>query len=226
MNSKRIQRMRWLAGLVLLGVTPLSSCFVRKRVVAGPIKRVSAPLQTATKDQLVERIHQVADRLASFSLQMGLSPSTGSVYVGEIKDYATLGGYILFRKPNDIRILATDPMLGTTVVDMVSVGENFRVYIPSQNRFIEGRNDAPATSQKQVENLRPAAVVNALLFEPPDPRTEEALLEEDTNESKSVYIVLIVRRDGNDLRLARAVHFDRVNLEIVRQKAFDPPAKY
>jgi hypothetical protein len=221
-HFKTKQGRLWLTGLLLLTVVPLSSCFVRKRVVAVPGNPVSAPLRTATKEELIERIHQVADRLESFSMQMALSPSTGSVYAGEIKDYATLGGYILYRKPDDIRILTTDPMLGTTVVDMASVGESFRVNIPSQNRFIEGKNDAPPTSQRQVENLRPAAVLSALLFRPPDPRTETALLEEDTNESGSVYILLIVRRDADQLMLLRAMHFERVNLEIVRQKSFDP----
>ena len=37
-----------------------------------------------------------------------------------------------------------------------------------------------------------------------------------------MYILLIVRREGDELQLARALQFDRQNLEIVRQKSFDP----
>lgn len=222
MTPPRFDRSRKFAVLLFLAVIPLSSCFVRKRVVAAPGNRLSAPLLTATKEELTERVHRVADQLQSFSLRMNMSPSVGSLYVGTIKDYATLGGYILFRKPGDIRILATDPMFGTTVLDMASVGETFRVYIPGQNRFMEGKNDAPPTSRKQVENLRPVAFLTSLLIQPPDPGTEFTLLEEDTNQRRSVYILLIVRREGDELQLARALQFDRQNLEIVRQKSFDP----
>jgi hypothetical protein len=152
---------------------------------------------------------------------MDMSPSVGSVYVGEVKDYATLGGYILFRKPDGIRILGSDPLLASTVFDMVSLGEIFRIHIPSKNRFIEGRNDAPPHSRKQLENLRPVAFLTSLIIQPPDPKTDIVLLEEDTSERESVYILLIVRRDQDEPWLVRTLQFDRQNLEIIRQKTFD-----
>ena len=203
----------------------LSSCFVRKRVVAAPGNRPIAPLLTATKDDLIERVHRIADGLQTFSLRMDLSPSVGSVYVGEIKDYATLGGYILYRKPGDIRIVATDPMFGSTVFDMASKGEIFHVLIPSQSRFVQGRNDAPPTSKKQLENLRPVAFLTSLLIQPPDAANEITLLEEETNDHESVYVLLIVRREQEEFRLVRALHFDRRNLELVRQTSFDPAGR-
>jgi hypothetical protein len=217
-------RLRAIA--LLVAVLPvllsLSSCFVRKRVVAAPGNRPLAPLLTATKEELIERVHRIADGLRTFSLRMDLSPSVGSVYVGEIKDYATLGGYILFRRPADIRIVATDPMFGSTVFDMASKDQIFRVLIPSQSRLVEGRNDAPPTSKKQLENLRPVAFLTSLLVQPPDPGNEITLLEEDTDEHESVYVLLIARREQEEFRLARALHFDRRNLELVRQTSFDP----
>jgi len=150
-----------------------------------------------------------------------MSPSVGSLYVGEVKDYATLGGYILFKKPDDIRILGLDPVLGSTVFDMVSLAETFRIHIPSKNRFIEGRTDAPPTSNKQLENLRPAAFLTSLMIQPPDAKTDITLLEEDTTDREAVYILLIIRRGTDEPWLLRTLHFDRHNLEIVRQKTFD-----
>ena len=208
--------------LVCFCILPLSSCFVRKRVVIPPGYRSSAILISATKDELIERLHSMADPLQSFSMRMEMSPSVGSLYVGEVKDYATLGGYVLFKKPDDIRILGLDPVLGSTVFDMVSSAETFRIYIPSKNRFIEGRNDAPPTSKKQLENLRPAAFLTSLMIQPPDTKTDITLLEEDTNEREAIYILLIVRRGADEPWLVRTVHFDRHNLEITRQKTFDP----
>jgi hypothetical protein len=218
MHFHRDQR---LAALLCLLVIPLSSCFVRKRVVKPPAGRPSAPLLSATKNELIERVHRIADPLESFSMQMDMSPSVGSLYVGEVKDYATLSGYILFRKPDGIRVLGLAPMIGSTVFDMVSLGEMFRIHIPSKSRFIEGRNDAPPTSTKQVENLRPVAFLTSLMIQPPDPQADITLLEEDTNEREAVYILLIIRRDADQPWLVRSLHFDRHNLEIVRQKTFD-----
>jgi hypothetical protein len=211
---------RW-AAFICVCTLPLSSCFVRKRVVTPPGYRPGATLLRATKDELIERVHRIADPLQSFNMRMQMSPSVGSLYVGEVKDYATLGGYILFKKPDDIRILGLDPVLGSTIFDMVSLAETFRIHIPSKKRFIEGRNDAPPTSKKQLENLRPVAFLTSLIIQPPEPRADIVLLEEDTNEREAVYILLIIRRGTDEPWLVRTLHFDRHNLEIVRQKTFD-----
>src|SRR5579872_1550213 len=127
------RRYRWSA-FVCLCILPISSCFVRKRVVAPAGYRPSATLISATKDELIERVHRIADPLQSFDMRMEMSPSVGSLYVGEVKDYATLGGYILFKKPDDIRVLGLDPMIGSTVFDMASLADTFRIHIPSKNR--------------------------------------------------------------------------------------------
>jgi hypothetical protein len=210
-----------LAVLLCLGVVPLSSCFVRKRVVTLPASRPGAPLLRATRDQLIQRVHQVADPIQSFSIQMDMSPSVGSLYQGEVKDYATLGGYILFQKPDSIRVLGQDPVMHTTVFDMVSAGEDFRIHIPSKSQFLQGRNDAPPISKNQVENLRPTAFLTSLMIQAPDPDADITLLEEDTNEREAVYILLIVRRGRDEPWLVRSLHFDRHDLQIVRQKTFD-----
>ena len=176
---------------------------------------------SATRDELIERVHRIADPIQSLDLKVAMSPSVGSLYVGEVKDYATLGGYILFKKPDRIRVLGLDPIIGSTVFDMASSGETFRINIPSKNRFIEGRNDDPPISKKQLENLRPVAFLTSLMIRPPDAETDLTLLEEDTNEREAVYILLIIRRGVGDPWLVRTLHFDRHNLEIVRQKTFD-----
>ena len=95
-------------------------------------------------------------------------------------------------------MLGLDPVLGSTVFDMVSVAETFRIHIPSKNRFIEGRNDVPATSKKQLENLRPVAFLTSLIIQPPDAQADITLLEEDTNEREAVYILLIIRRGADE----------------------------
>jgi len=175
----------------------------------------------ASKNELIERVHRVADPLESFNMRVRMSPSMGSLYVGEVKDYATLGGYILYRRPDDIRILGLDPVLSSTVFDMVSVGAIFRIHIPSKSRFLEGRNDVPANAQKKWENLRPVAFLTSLIIQPPDPQTDITVLEEDISEREAAYTLLIIRRSEDEPWLLRTLRFDRHNLEITQQKTFD-----
>ncbi len=223
-NAKRLALMRPVSrALLCILLILLCSCFVRRRVVARPGAPPNRPLLSATKEELIERVRAVSESIQSFNLRADISPSVGALYGGELTDYATVRGYILFRRPDDIRILGLDPVVhSATIFDMVSMGRNFRVWIPSKNRFIEGDNDAPPSSTNKLENLRPTAFLNSLLIAPPDPKSDITLLENDTDESKAVYILLIIRQEQGHFRLVRNIYFDRYSLEIIHQKTFNP----
>jgi hypothetical protein len=104
---------------------------------------------------------------------------------------------------------------------MASSGNAYRVSIPSRNEFIEGDNNAPPSSKNKLENLRPAAFLQSMIIAPPE-AGELTVLEDDTDETKAVYIVLMLRQEQGGLRLLRSVFFNRYTLEISRQKTFDP----
>jgi hypothetical protein len=178
------------------------------------------PVLTANKQELLDRIHRLADPIQSFSLKVDMAPSVGGVFGGKVTDYPTIHGFILFRRPDQIRVIGLDPVVHSTILDMVSMGNDFRVSIPTKSQFVEGSNDAPATSKNKLENLRPIAFLNSLLINPPAPG-EAAILEDDSDETKAMYDLIFVERDGADLRLVRSVYFDRFTLDIVRQRTFD-----
>lgn len=213
---------RELAIIVLLGIVFLPACLVRRRVVPKPgaAKHETRPLLTATKDELIQRIHIISDPIVSFTMKADMSPSVGSFYGGQVTDYATFTGYVLFLRPDNIRVIGLDPVIHNTAFDMVSTGNDFRVSIPLKNQFFVGENDAPANSKNKLENLRPVAFLNALLIKPPDPDTL-TVLEDDTSETKAVYILMMLRKDQDQLRLVRNVYFDRYTLQINQQKTFD-----
>ncbi len=210
-----------LAAIVCLAVIPLSSCLIHRRVVVPAGRHENRPLLTATKDELIQRIHSFSDPIQSFTIKADMTPSVGSLYGGQVTDYATITGFLLFQKPDEIRVIGQDPVIRSTLFDMVSTGNDFRVLIPPKSEFFEGHNDTPATSKNKLENLRPIAFLNSLVIHPPDPATDVTVLENDTNETKAVYIVMIIRRDHEELRLIRNVYFDRYTLEIARQRTFD-----
>ena len=210
-----------LATLLFLSVTSLPSCLVRRRVVKPPGKHENRPLLTATKEQLIQEIHAIYDPIQSFAAKVDMAPSVGSLYGGQVTDYATITAFILFQRPDSIRVIGQDPVIHSTLFDMVSVGNDFRVSIPTKSLFLKGENSAPATSQNKLENLRPVAFLTSLIINPPDPQNDVTLMEDDTDQSKAVYIIFIVQRQQDQLRLVRAVYFDRYTLQIARQKTFD-----
>ncbi|HML16704.1 MAG TPA: hypothetical protein VK419_06745 [Bryobacteraceae bacterium] len=205
---------------VCLAILPAGGCFVQRRVVAPPARLSNRPLLTASKEELIERIHATFDPIRSFSMHADMAPSVGSLFGGAITDYATVRGDILFLRPDLIRVAGLDPVIhSSTIFDMVSNGADFRVSVPSKDRFIEGDNNAPPSSQNKLENLRPVAFLNSLIIVAPDP--ENTLIENDTDESKAVYILLVVRHEGGVPQLVRNLYFDRYTLEIDREKTFD-----
>ncbi len=150
-----------------------------------------------------------------------MSPSVGSLHGGQVTDYPTISGFILFLRPDNIRVVGLDPVIHSTAFDMVSMGNDFRVSIPVKSQFIEGQNDAPANSKNKLENLRPSAFLTALLINPPDPNAVITFVEDDTSETKAVYILMTIGHNGNRYSPVRNIYFDRYTLQIERQKTFD-----
>lgn len=210
---------RLLIVLPLALAATLSSCFVRRRAVVTPGRRPASPMLAATKDELVQRLHALSDPIQSFLMTADLSPSVLEPSKGRATDYATVSAYILFLRPDDIRVLGRDPVLGTTIFDMVSNGAEFRVSIPPRKRFIIGNNNAPAKPGNKLENLRPDALLNALMIYPPNAESDITVLESDPE--RALYILQILHRNQDQFALARQVYFDGYTLQVSRQKAFD-----
>jgi outer membrane lipoprotein-sorting protein len=195
------------------------ACLVRRRTVT-PQGLQHKPLLTASKAELIQRVNAFSTPITTFSMKVDMAPSVGSLYGGTVTDYTSILGYILFRKPDQIRVIGLEPAIHGTAFDMASNGNEFRVSIPIRSQFFEGRNDAATTSPNKLENLRPAAFLTSLLIKPPNEK-DATLFENDTNEMHARYILLIVERNGEQLKLSRNIYFDRYTLDISEQKTFD-----
>jgi hypothetical protein len=197
-----------------------SGCLVRTRTVTPRGQLPNKPILTATKQDLLERIHRVADPIKAFSLKVDMSPSVGSVFGGKVTDYPTIHGFVLFRRPDQIRMIGLDPVVHSTILDMASLSNDYRVSIPTKSLFIEGSNDAPGTSKNKLENLRPIAFLTSLLINPPG-AGEYTLLEDVSDETIAMYKLIFLQRDGEEIHELRSVYFDRFTLDIARQRTFD-----
>ena len=151
-----------------------------------------------------------------------MTPALGSSEKSKITEYKDVRGYILFRKPADIRIIGLYPVVRNKAFDMVSNGKDFRLYLPSQNRFVVGSNSLATHSKNKIENLRPQHFLEALLVSPMQPG-EKAELINLTDEDNAVYILHFVRVQPNgDILPTRSVWFNRINMHLARQLVYDP----
>ncbi len=136
-------------------ISPRASCagciITRKGSQATPV------LLTTDKQTLIDRIAHEYQAVQSFNATVDMVPALGSSEKSKITEYKDVRGYILFRKPADIRIIGLYPVVRNKAFDMVSDGKNFRLYLPSSNRFITGSNELIAPSKDKIQNLLAAA---------------------------------------------------------------------
>src|SRR5579864_4414441 len=207
---------------LLCSVPILTSCLARRRVITRGKSAPTQTLLTADKASLLNRISVEYESIRSFNATVDMVPAVGSVNKGRITEYKDVRAFILFRKPADIRIIGLYPVVRNTAFDMVSNGLQFRLYLPSKNRFVEGRNELTVPSPNKLENLRPNVFLDALLIAPADPAADISVLEDFTDEDNAAYIIHFLHRTpSGDLVLARTVWFDRLSLRMVRQISFD-----
>src|ERR1700691_1552241 len=142
---------------------PLAGCLFRTR----PLDRQFSdrPLKTATQQQLIDYVNNQSVTIKSIQATVDIDASSGDVKNGRITDYKEIRGYVLARKPAMLRMKGLMPVVRNTAFDMVSNGQNFKVWIPAKNEFFLGsNNEENYQPEKRLENLRPQYIYDALLL--------------------------------------------------------------
>ena len=123
-------------------------------------------------------------------------PALGTAEKSKITEYKDVRAYIIFRKPADIRIIGLYPVVRNTAFDMVSNGPDFKLYVPSRNRFLTGRNEIIKPSAEQAR--KPPADAFPRRHDRPSGRArdDKLLIENFTDEEDAFYILHVVREDG------------------------------
>jgi outer membrane lipoprotein-sorting protein len=216
------RRVRALILLICLSALDFSGCFVRRRIITRKGGNATPVLITADKQTLIDRLARGYQAIRSFNATVDMVPALGSSEKSKITEYKDVRGYILFRKPADIRIIGLYPVVRNKAFDMVSNGKDFRLYVPAKNRFVIGSNQIVARSSNKIENLRPQHFLEALLVAPMQP-DEKAELVNLTDEDNAIYILHLVRvQPDGEILPTRSVWFSRINLHLARQLVYDP----
>jgi outer membrane lipoprotein-sorting protein len=215
---------RTIHALLLLALAgALSSCILpHNRHIVRQGAGLTPKLLVADQKTLLAEINREYDAVNDFNATVDMVPALGSAENNRITEYKDIRAYIIFRKPDSIRIIGLLPVVRSKAFDMVSTGERFGLYIPAKNLFIEGANDIVEPSKNKLENLRPQHFVDALLVKPVDAVKQRVLIENLTDEQQAVYILHVIDDTDGQLRLARTIWFNRVNLQIIRQIILDP----
>ena len=220
----KAMRFRRVAATVLLSLTPFafSSCVVRRRLIVRPGAKSSQTLLVATRSDLMKAIADQYGAVQNLTATVDMTPALGSTEKSHLTEYKDVRGYILFRKPADIRIIGLYPVVRNTAFDMVSNGTDFKLYLPVKNAFLTGRDVIEKPSANKLENLRPQHFLDAILVRPPAPG-DKVILENYTDEENAYYILhLVQEKTPGQLDLSRTIWFSRIDLNIAREIILDP----
>ena len=206
---------------------PLAGCLFRTR----PLDRQFSdrPLKTATQQQLIDYVNNQSVTIKSIQATVDIDASSGDVKNGRITDYKEIRGYVLARKPAMLRMKGLMPVVRNTAFDMVSNGQDFKVWIPAKNEFFLGsNNEENYQPEKRLENLRPQYIYDALLL--PEIGQDLAVLDngyETVLDSKRHrveqpnYSLLVIREGPQGAYLSRKIDFSRIDLLPYRQRIYD-----
>ena len=155
---------------LLLTVLPTTGCLFRTRPVEETYSK--APLRGVDPIRIDRCYYQQAEKIQSLQATVDIDTSVGGVKKGHVTDYKEIRGYVLARKPAMLHMIGLLPIVRTTAFDMVSNGEEFKLWIPPKNRFVVGRSDVQTRNADQpMENIRPQDIYDALLIRHIDPET-------------------------------------------------------
>jgi len=215
--------MRRVKTCLVLATVAAISCGCHGTGVTGTtvVPAAERPVvKEATREELLDAYNQIARNTKTLNATVELKPTAGSRYSGVIDEYHEVKAFLLAERPAEIRVIGQAPVVGTTVFDMASDGETFRVSVPSKNRFLVGPVAMERSSSKPIENLRPQHLLDALLW--PEIRKEEAVTLKEFNDEKARYYILTVLRGGYQVEVLREIWFDRADLRVARMETFGP----
>jgi hypothetical protein len=230
-----MKRSKFWCAPFFLAVTWMTGCgvFLRTRPVEDQYSK--APLKQATQQELIDSINAQAESIHSLKATVDIDSSAGGMKKGQVTDYKEIRGYVLAKKPDSLHMIGLMPFVRTTAFDMVSEGQNFKLWIPPKNKFVIGKNEVTTPNISQpMENIRPQNIYEALLIRRIDPKDEIAVLEngyETLHDGKGHrvlqedYELTVIKKADNGWALERKIIFNRTDLKPHEQFIYSEDGK-
>ena len=217
-----------LTGIVLLLVWSGSAgCGVKKQTrVVVPQKILLA--RTATLDELLDIVNKYS-RINDLSCnRLKLTLTLGKRESGILDKYKKASGYIVLKRPDSIRLTIQEPIIKTAQLDLVSVDDEFSMYIRSRNEFFVGKNSAEDLVAEELPDspeipIRPIHLFRAILPQSIDLNAPgvRILPEEDVDANAKYYALTVFREDPeHGSSIERRIWIERSALVLARQRLF------
>lgn len=175
--------------------------------------------KTASEADLIAAYNRAASAVQSINATIEMQPTAGSAYSGVIEQYHQVNGFILAKRPDEIRVIGQAPVISKNIFDMTSDGREFHIYIPSKNQFIVGPANLEHEAKKPIENLRPQHLVDAIFWSEISANTPR--LFEEFDDTNNRFYVITLLRGSSQLSIDRKLWFDRTDLNLSRIEVFD-----
>ncbi len=223
---------RLASATVLIFPLFLTGCYLLPTTRKLPIPKEPLVELTVAPDDLVAHLNQRWAAMENLTAGVELQARTLKTKEGLAKDYPSIRGIILMRKPEMLRVFGRVPVIGTRAFDMVSDGVNFSLWIPSRNVIFKGRNSLKKKSANQLENLRPGFFLDALTVRGLEPDDLYAVVTDSETVEDAArkhlytipeYVLTISRSKPGSRQLTpvRVITFRRDDLLPYQQEIFD-----
>jgi hypothetical protein len=156
-----VNPIRPLAFSVFAASVLLSGCNILPTTRKLPVPKAPPVVQAATPEDLVEQVNKRWADLNTLTATVEIYATLLRSQEGLAKDYPSCRGYIVMRKPDDLRVVGQ--YFGVHVFDMASDGKTFTLLVPPKNKAIKGSNTVVRESTNQLENLRPGFFFDAMI---------------------------------------------------------------
>jgi hypothetical protein len=139
----------------------LAGCSLFPTTRKLPVPKPPLVTQTVSAEELVAQTNQRWGEFNSLTATVEIQATLLKSKEGLAKDYPTVRGYIVMRRPNELRVVGL--YLMTKIFDMASDGKTFILLIPPQSKAIKGSTSVTKKSANQFENLRPGFFFDAMI---------------------------------------------------------------
>lgn len=224
-------KLKQALALAAIGLVPaLTGCLTHTRIV--PKTRVADVIISTSLDTMAKQLATRYDAIQTFNAGVEISATTGGGLQGKEVQTLSFAGYILMRKPEFLRVLLLVPVVRTQALDLVSDGQNFKLYIPPRKRAIVGSNTVTTTSKNGLENLRPDVFFDSMFIQGPEQdeimsmTTDIRVIEsgkkkQDLIEEPAYALQILKRPEGTQARTLRVIHINSTDLLPYQQDIYD-----
>jgi outer membrane lipoprotein-sorting protein len=154
-------RRDWWKLLTLL-FPVLTGCLSHTRKLQQP--KLAGTVLNADAVQLVDAVNKRYEQINSLTATVSFAASVGGAHTGKQTDYTSIPGYILFRKPQMLRVLGLVPVVRTHAFDLASNGETFTLLIPPRSKAIQGSTSVVTKADNPLENMRPEVFLESIVI--------------------------------------------------------------